>query len=121
MTKDGYDPDYDIRWAMARDGYDPNYDVRHTTPEKRDAYRDAIIDKIDREGLAVRPWMMCVGHGYHFETGDDQITISSHDEASRQMLTMVMPLWMARQVRDNLIEQVGKVEKLIAARPEGRH
>ena len=102
-----------------KDGYDPNYDVKHTTPAQRDAYRERIKEMIERDGISVRPWLMTVGHGYHPETGEDQVTISSHDEKSRNMLTQVMPLWMARQVRDNLVEMIGRVERLTAAGQKG--
>lgn len=114
-----HSPDDNIREALARDGFDPEYDVRRCTQEERDRHRDEVVDMIDRAGLSVRPWMMAVGRGYHPETGDDLITISSHDEASRQMLTVVMPLWMAREVRDNLIIMINTVEQLVAAGQRG--
>ena len=110
-----YNPDDDIAEALARDGYDPDYDVRRSTPEEgRNLSRRG--HRQDRQGRPGRtPVDDAVGRGYHPETGDDLITLGSHDEASRQMLTIVMPLWMAREVRDNLIIMINTVEQLVAA------
>ena len=89
---------------------------RNAMPEdNREGLRDAIIDEmINGNGISVRP---VISHGYHAETGEDQITFGSYDHRSKHLLTQVMPLEMAREASANLITQIDNVDRLNAAQP----
>jgi hypothetical protein len=87
--------------------------------DDRKPLRDSIIQEMTTGdvGINVVPVLIAVGHGYHPETGEDQITFSSYDHKSRHLLTQVMPLEVAREACENLTEQIARVDRLNAARP----
>jgi hypothetical protein len=85
--------------------------------DDRKGLRDLIMEEMTTgDGIAVHPVFVAVGHGFHSETGADQITFGSYDDKSKHLLTQVMPLDMAREACENLAKQIAAVDKLNAAR-----
>jgi hypothetical protein len=87
---------------------------------QRKALGESIIREMtEGEGISVVPIIVAVGHGYHDETGADQITFGSYDDNSKHLLTLVMPLEVARDACDKLTKQIAAVDRLNAARTNG--
>jgi predicted homoserine dehydrogenase-like protein len=93
-----------------------------TTDEEANRKRlgDSIITEMTTgTGISVHPAIVAVGHGYHPTTGGDQITFGSYDHKSQHLLTVVMPLELAREACELLAEQIARVDRLNAAQPNG--
>lgn len=89
-------------------------------PIERDkTLRDSVITEMDSSnGISIVPDLVAIGRGYHPETGADAISFGGYEgERTQHLLTFVMPLEMAREARDLLSEQIARVDRLNAARP----
>jgi hypothetical protein len=81
--------------------------------DDRKPVRDLIIEEMTNgDGIAVVPAFVAVGHGFHPETGEDQITFGSYDDKSQHILTQVMSMGVAREACENLAIQIDLVDKL---------